>query len=71
MVYLSDSITFRAQTLVDDYILQGMDAIQLASALTINVRLLEANQPSLVFVCADNRLLNAANSEGLPTHNPV
>jgi len=71
IVPLSSPIIKRAQDLGDVQPLRASDAIQLASALEANGRLVGASQPPLTFVCADTRLLTAAASEGLPTHNPV
>jgi uncharacterized protein len=71
VVNLSKSVLLNAQDLLLKYPLRAYDAVQLASALDTNTRLVAANQPPPVFVCADNRLLTAATSEGLQTHNPV
>jgi predicted nucleic acid-binding protein len=71
VVPLSTQVIKHAQDLSDNYPLRAYDAVQLASALEANGRLVTANQPPLTFVCADNRLLNAATTEGLQTHNPV
>jgi predicted nucleic acid-binding protein len=49
---------------------RGCDAIQLATALTLNESLRAAKLPELVFVVCDAELLNAANEEGLATENP-
>ena len=50
--------------------LRGYDAVQLASALTLNQILIDAHLPPLKFVAADNDLLLAAQNEGLLTDNP-
>lgn len=57
-------------TLLDRHILRAYDAVQLASALIINQALVVAGLPPLIFVAADDRLLTAAQAEGLPTENP-
>ncbi len=49
---------------------RGYDAIQLAAALTLNSVLTQAQFPPLTSVVADDDLLQAAQSEGLPTDNP-
>lgn len=50
--------------------LRGCDAIQLASALTLNTSLTSQDLPPLAFVAADADLLAAAAAEGLATENP-
>ena len=71
VVNLSKSIVQAAQNLLLKHPLRAYDAVQLASGLDSNRRLLAANQPPLIFVCADTRLLTVAVSEGLQTHNPL
>lgn len=50
--------------------LRGCDAIQLASALTINASLTSQQLLPLIFVAADSDLLAAASAEGLIVENP-
>ncbi len=50
--------------------LRGCDAIQLASALTLNTSLTSQGLLPLTFVVADADLLAAAAAEGLATDNP-
>ncbi len=50
--------------------LRGCDAVQLASAFILNQALLAQGLPPLVFVCADEGLLTAAQNEGFSTENP-
>jgi len=50
--------------------LRGYDAIQLAAALTLNELLIEQEVSPLLFISADNDLLQAAANEGLTTDNP-
>lgn len=71
IVQLADSVLSRAQDLLDVHPLRAFDALQLASALEVNSRVTAGNKPSIVFVCADTRLVNAATAEGLPTHIPT
>lgn len=71
LVYLSDPITRRAQELLGIHTLRASDAIQLASALYIQAQIASAHRLSLVFVCSDTRLLNAAAAEGMQVHHPV
>lgn len=71
VVSLNRSVLVAAQNALLQYTLRAYDAVQLASALEANGRLVSAGQPPLIFVCADTRLLTTAASEGLATHNPV
>lgn len=50
--------------LIEQYDLRALDAIHLAIALSWNA-------PSLVFVCADEKLLAAAAKAGLSVLNPL
>ncbi len=50
--------------------IRGCDAIQLATALTLNQALREGDLPALVFVACDKDLLQAAGAEGLEIVNP-
>ena len=70
VIGLSSPIVRRAEDLLETYPLRAYDAVQLASALESNARLTGAQQPSLAFVSADNRLSAAAVAEGLPTDDP-
>jgi predicted nucleic acid-binding protein len=60
----------RAILLTKNHRLRGYDAVQLASALITNEKLIIGRLPSLVFVTADKDLILAAKSEGLSTDNP-
>ena len=55
---------------VEHYPLRASDAIHLAAALDTNRQLTNARRPGLVFLCADDRLLQAAVAEGLAVDNP-
>ena len=50
--------------------LRAYDAVQLTSALITNETLQRTGQPALIFLSADERLLEAAHKENLPTDNP-
>lgn len=50
--------------------LRAYDAVQLATAWLLNRDLVDAGQPPLTFVCADDRLIDVAQAEGLLTDNP-
>ncbi|NJN66670.1 MAG: type II toxin-antitoxin system VapC family toxin [Chloroflexaceae bacterium] len=67
---LDAPILDRAARLPLHHRLRGYDAIQLATALVANTRLLSAGVPALTFVAADNDLLAVARVEGLSTVNP-
>jgi predicted nucleic acid-binding protein len=66
----TNTILNRAIDLLKNYPLRGYDSIQLATALVANQILVSHGIPALTFVCADNRLCNAATSEGLTVENP-
>lgn len=71
VVSFTNRIIDRAQDLLEVYPLRAYDAVQLASAMDSNARLIEANLAPLIFVSADTRLLNAAASAGLQIHQPA
>jgi uncharacterized protein len=50
--------------------LRAYDSVQLASALRFQSTLISVSETQLVFVSADNRLLNIAQSVGLAIDNP-
>jgi len=70
LVELTTVIVERARVLLEHHLLRAYDATQLASALTTNEVLQVAGLPSLAFLTADNRLVTAAQAEGLVTDNP-
>jgi predicted nucleic acid-binding protein len=59
-----------ARKLAKAHPLRAYDAVQLASALFANTRLVSAAQLPMTFVCADDVLITVAQSEGLATDNP-
>jgi predicted nucleic acid-binding protein len=59
VIPLSDGVVQRARVILERHILRAGDAVQLASALTIQASL------SLQFASADHRLNEAARREGL------
>ena len=70
VVLLTAAIIERAMDLAEKHGLRGYDAVQLASALTVQDEL-GANGVSLtVFVSADTNLNKAAQTEGLAVENP-
>ena len=70
LIPMSEAIVDLACDLLERHPLRASDAIHLATALTSNRLLSEGGLPALAFLCADDRLLNAATAEGLATDNP-
>ena len=60
----------RAGELIVQYPLRAYDAVQLAAALRVQSVLTSIPETQLIFVSADNRLLDIAQSAGLATDNP-
>ena len=50
--------------------LRAYDAVQLATAWSLNRDLVNDGEAPLTFICADDRLLAVAQVEGLRTDNP-
>lgn len=63
-------IYIKAGDLCRHHPLRSYDAVQLACALTANQKLIVLGQPPLVFLSADNKLLDIAHLEGLSIENP-
>ena len=70
VIGLDTSIIERAEDVLENHSLRTYDSIQLASAIEAHAYLLATGLPPLIFVSADNRLLTAANSEGLQIDDP-
>lgn len=68
---VSRAIIDQAVILTQKYKLRAYDAVQLASALLLNTTLTQARLTPLIFVAADNDLLDAAQAEGLSIANPL
>ena len=62
--------TERAGQLVVQYPLRAYDALQLASGLNAQSSFAQMPNTQFIFVTADVRLINIAQSEGLVTDNP-
>lgn len=60
----------RAGELIVQYPLRAYDAVQLASALRVQYLLTSMPETQLIFVSADKRLLDIAQSAGLAIDNP-
>ncbi|HEY7168447.1 MAG TPA: type II toxin-antitoxin system VapC family toxin [Candidatus Binatia bacterium] len=65
----SQSLVNVAQALISRHPLRALDSLQLASAMHLRAELPDA-APPLVFVSADDRLIQAAAQEHLRTENP-
>jgi predicted nucleic acid-binding protein len=70
VIGLTPQVVRRAQDLLAAHPLRTYDAVQLASALESNIRLVIAQLAPVIFVSADARLLVAAAAEGLLTEDP-
>ena len=63
---VNDELNGYVDRVVEGYPLRGFDAIHLATAMIIRERLSEP----FIFACFDDRLLQAAQAEGLETFPP-
>ena len=70
VVRIDNNLIERAGELVLQYPLRAYDAVQLASALQVRSLLTSFPEIQLIFVSADDRLLNIAQIENLLTENP-
>lgn len=70
LVEFDVSVADLAGDLIERYPLRAYDAVQLASALTVARVVADAHLPAPIFLTADDRLLEIAEAEGLPTANP-
>jgi predicted nucleic acid-binding protein len=70
IIELDHSITELAGQLAQKYPLRAYDSIQLASALNFYPFFAAIDPQIFTFVCADERLLTVAQSEGMPVENP-
>lgn len=71
LVELEDDTFNLARNLIERHPLRTLDAIQLASAIVANHLFVNLNLPALVFISADDRLLQIAQQENLETDNPA
>ncbi len=67
---VSVAVVDQAMLLTQRHRLRGYDAVQLAAALLANQPLIAAGLPALTFIAADEDLIAAARTEGLPAENP-
>ena len=70
LVAANQRILDRAVDLTQRHRLRGYDAVQLATALAVEVSLRAARLPGLTFVAADIDLVAAARAEGLSADDP-
>ena len=70
VVEISTDLLETAIALVQKYPLRAYDSVQLAAALTVNPAFANLSTGSFTFIAADNRLLNAAQEEGLLIDDP-
>jgi uncharacterized protein len=70
VIRIDDAIIRNAIYLAQTHVLRGYDAVQLASALSLNDSLSKLGLPLFTFISADNNLNSAATAEGLAVDNP-
>ncbi|PSB06589.1 VapC toxin family PIN domain ribonuclease [filamentous cyanobacterium Phorm 46] len=70
VIEVDEVLAERAGELIIQYPLRAYDAVQLAAALRVQSVLTSMPETQLIFVSADNRLLNIAQSAGLAIDNP-
>jgi predicted nucleic acid-binding protein len=70
VVEVTQPLVEAAMSLAERHALRGYDSVQLAAALTIHPARGAARLRPLIFVCADERLNEAARREGLTVENP-
>jgi uncharacterized protein len=70
VIEVDEALAERAGELIVQYPLRAYDAVQLAAALRVQSVLTSIPDTQLIFVSADNRLLNIAQSAGLAIDNP-
>ena len=70
VIELNEQLMQDAIHLLITHPLRAYDAVQLASAKRVNSRLLSQQLSPTTFLCADIRLLQIAQAEGLITDNP-
>ncbi|HEV8716030.1 MAG TPA: type II toxin-antitoxin system VapC family toxin [Candidatus Binatia bacterium] len=70
IVLINTAVVERAMDLAEQHGLRGYDAIQLASALTVQAELTASGTSLAAFVSADTNLNKAAQAESLTIENP-
>lgn len=67
---ITSALLTEARRFVKTYGLRGYDAVQLAVAVNFNHEQIATGLPIVMFVSADDELLDAARAEGLRVENP-
>ncbi len=70
VVELDSALAEAAGILVTQHPLRAYDAVQLASALRVQLGLAQVQTPTFTFLAADDRLTAVAQANGLLTDNP-
>ncbi len=70
IIEITEEVSEKSRGLLEKYPLRASDSIQLASAVSTNENLKQANFPELIFLASDQKLLDAANGENLQNDNP-
>ena len=70
LVELTEEVVAQARHLLEQHALRADDAVQLASALLTDAIVRANGETPLTFLAADDRLLTAAQLEGLAVDNP-
>jgi predicted nucleic acid-binding protein len=70
IVEVAAALIGSAMSLADTHSLRGYDAVQLAAAIQTQQRRHARGAPALIFITADDDLLDAGAAEGLVTDNP-
>ncbi len=70
IVTIADVIADLACELLERHPLRSYDAVHLSTALVVRRSLAARDLSDLVFLCADDRLLDVAVAEGLVVDNP-
>ncbi len=70
VIEMDAALIEQAGRLVQKHPLRAYDGVQLSAALTLQMALSQITSLPLIFLSADNRLLDVASTEGLQTGNP-
>jgi predicted nucleic acid-binding protein len=71
IITVNEELIENACELLERQALRAYDAVHLATALTVNHWLIQANEAPAFFISADNDLNAAAAAEGLHVDNPL
>jgi len=70
VIEVNSDLTRDAVNLLTRHPLRAYDAIQLATAMFVNKRMISNGLQPVIFLCADTKLLQIADSEDLAAGNP-